>query len=235
MPYAGRSTSTVLARTKRFRRGKVSKYKRGRYLTAADIPRILRSSEVRNHEMKYFDVSVAHTTPGFMNGADYLTGIVQGTSAFNRTGREIHVEKVEVNVYWTVVPTTTASASNSDLTRMVVIMDTECAGTGSSPNPATVWSASSFITAFYNPDSFTRFKPFGDTLCKADPTTANTGGVNYFPVHKVIKINKRLHYYNSSNTATSTDCERNGLWFQVGTQNTTASISGYVRVYFRDI
>lgn len=235
MPYAGSSPSSVLARTKRFRRGKVSKYKRGRYLTAADIPRILRSSEVRNHEMKFFDVVSVHATPGFMNQADYLTGIVQGTSAFNRTGREIHVEKVEFNLMAVITDTVVASVAPGDQVRVALIMDTECAGTGSAPNPATLYSASTYLTAYYNPDSFSRFKVLGDQIGVLVPSTSNAGGVCSLRMHKMCKVNKRVHFYNSSNTGTSTDCERNGLWLQFGSQYSNASFTGYVRVYFRDI
>lgn len=239
MPYASRYPSSVVARTKRFRRGKVSKYRRGtnRYLTLADIPRLLKSTQIVNHEMKFYDTTISYALGGigFMNQANFIVPVIQGTSAVNRTGREILVEKVEFNLVWWTINAVAASAGQGDIGRAVVIMDTECAGTASAPNPATVWSGNTYITGFYNPDSFTRFKPFGDTMVTIEPHTNNTGGQNIARMHKTVKINRRVHYYNASNTGTSTDCERNGLWIQFGTQNTLAAVAGYVRVYFRDV
>jgi hypothetical protein len=182
------------------------------------------------HERKNVDQSIAENP--MAHGAstcdfNLLNPLIQGTGAGNRTGRDVLVEGLELRFLLS-----STAVNTDDVYRYLVIWDTE--SRGALPAYADVFSAATSYNSPINFDNTHRFKVLLDT----GPIFVSTqsSGLSFFKgiVHQ-IKIGKRTHYYNASNTATVADIDSGALILVDACYNGNTNMGVTARVIFRDV
>lgn len=182
------------------------------------------------HERKNVDQSIVETPMG--HGAsvfdiNLLNPLIQGTGAGNRTGRDVLIEELQLKFILS------STAVNSvDVYRFLVIWDTETRG--ASPAYADVFSAATAYNSPTNFDNTHRFKVLHDS----GPVMLSTqsSGLSFFKgIVLDLKIGKRTHFYNSSNTATVADIDSGALFLVDTCYNGNVNMSVTSRVIFRDV
>lgn len=196
------------------------------------IPRLLKAT----HELKNIDVQYHASPSGPLSLATLLSGIIQGSSGINRTGREIYIEHVEVHFDIYLVPNVLA---NSDAYRIDVIRDAH--SKGAAPGATDITTNNTYVGYLYNNDNVKRFRHLYDS--KVRVLNCHTTGVgvgvgtfnNRVAFNKKIRVGAKTRYYNTSNAGTIADCETGAIYLVLSTENSQTTFDGQVRVWFRDV
>lgn len=231
--YSSSSRAVTRRRVTRQPYRKRQRYGYASYGRVYNPQRLLRAAFTQAHELKTIDITVNQLSGVISTGLGffYLSPVVQGTAATNRTGRKIVVERIEVKIYGEL---SAANTGIGDIARVAVIMDNETNGTA--PTSAAIITANTYIGYHYNPDNFSRFKILWDSQQHSIPqTNAGSGGTNYWAINKVIRCKHVVHYFNALNNGNVGDCEKNSLYLTYGCEGGTVTFQGFVRLYFRDV
>jgi hypothetical protein len=184
-----------------------------------------------SHEPKNSDTSLNEYP--IISGAsafdlELLNGIVQGTSGTNRTGREILEEDLRLRFVFTGT-----AAGGSDSIRYLVVRDIE--SRGASFAYADLFSASTPVYSPLNMDNIAkRFQILHDSgPFRISATAATCVGVVCHDT--VVKIGKKTHFYNGSNTGGAADIDTGALFLVMVSQNGVTNASVIGRLIFRDV
>jgi hypothetical protein len=184
------------------------------------------------HERKSFDVSQTST---LLNGTFQqflLNPILQGTSALNRTGRQVKVESIRLSVLLT-----TNAAVNFDVVRFFVVLDKESRGGACQQADILQTNATQTyaINSAYDPDNVpARFKILLDEVVALNTHVSLSSYVGF--VKKNVPVNTMVHYYNTT-AGTIADIEKGSIYlFVQGLQGTSYSYLAFDSyLTFRDI
>lgn len=196
------------------------------------VPRILRSA----HELKNFDVVINGNPGGVLGNLQLLSGIIQGSSGINRTGREIFVEHVELHIDVAILHT--GLDGDSDLARVDLVKDAQ--SKGAAPVLADITTSATYVGYLYNNDNVKRFRHLYDTQPRAVnllgiAPTAGAPSSNRIVINRKIRVGSRIRYYNASNAGTVADCETGALILCMSNANSVTTFTGNARVWFRDV
>lgn len=209
--------------------------KRSKPSTKSQVAKIVRAV----HEPKTVDQYQSITLNG-TGVAKYLllNTIDQGTGATNRTGRQVMMDHVDINFLIETDPTNLSG----DVVRFVVFVDKESRGGTPSSGEVLQYVTNSAVAAV-SPMNFdnvpSRFTILADESVSvnpgASPTTTTTSAIQLM-VRRRIKLNRRVHFYNTTGGGIS-DIDSGALWLFAWCLDATAP-SGYTmysRVVFRDL
>jgi hypothetical protein len=192
------------------------------------------------HEPKNLDLTGSgglSTTTGQLT---LLNPIIQGTTGNNRSGREIKLDHLRLNMTFTI-----AGQNDIDIVRYIVFLDKESRGTAPAVGDV-VQNATFGIGAILSSHNFdnvpSRFKILADEIVILKPTVSvnstNTVWQNDIK-HRLLHIPLKslTHYYNASNAGTIADIDSNALYLVTwGQDATNPVIFAYdSRVVFRDL
>jgi hypothetical protein len=188
------------------------------------------------HELKLLDNTFSHTL-GLTYTQDLLNGMVQGTGAYNRTGRIVVPDYLEVNL---IVQLGTANV-NGDLVRFTIYYDKECRGVAAGQADVLNSNGSqeiAILSSLSSDNVPTRFKILYDEVITLNPNTIAAGAVNAHLVCRRFKIplSTRTHYYNAT-TGTVADIDSGSIYLQACgfTGANFSSYAAYTRYAFRDV
>lgn len=202
--------------------------KRARPASASQIvKRAVRAS----HELKNLDTVLNFSAgSGLVAGTNFLVlnAIAQGVNANDRTGRDAIMEGIQIKaqLYGTAI-------NAYDAIRVQVFWDTECRGVQAAG--ADLYSntgAGMYVSSQINFDNRHRFKVLSDRTYVVEAKTATTDGVRAFVQN--FKIGKKTHFYNTS-TPSIADIDSGAIYLVVTSQFGTTSITGDLRLLFRDV
>jgi hypothetical protein len=183
-----------------------------------------------SHEAKNVDLALVENP--MAHGAStcditLLNPLIQGTGAGNRTGRDALLERIELRFLMS-----TTAVNSVDAYRILVFWDTETRG--SLPAYADLFSAATSYDSPMNFDNTHRFKMLYDSGIKVISTQSS--GLSGFQGLAVdLKVGKKTHYYNNSNTATVSDIDSGSLILVDMCYNGNVNLGGTSRLVFRDV
>jgi hypothetical protein len=196
----------------------------------ASVPKAQAAIIRASHEPKQADVAISHFPVSSASGTFdivYINPVVQGNTAFTRTGRDILVESVEVRGY-----AVTTAVTNVDLLRVVILWDNE--SRGAAPAYTDVYSTNLGIMSLYNLDNSHRFKILYDSGPLLVNSTAATNGMRAITIPP-IKIGRKVRYYNGGNAGTVADVDSGGMFLLTMSDTGAADFGANVRTMFRDV
>jgi hypothetical protein len=216
----------------------------GRYLTSAPSParagKGLVTQVVRmSHEPKNLDLSALTSTSVSAYSVTVLNNVSQGSGGINRTGRQVLIESLRVQLIFQP-----ASNNNAgDLVRVIIVRDKECRGV--TPGLGDVLTNNTYglssLASSYNFDNVpSRFHMIHDELITLDPQSyfgvANYENYSFKPILINKKINAKTHFYNT-NAGNVTDIDSGGIFMFVlnlsGSVQTEYQVDQ--RLIFRDL
>jgi len=204
-----------------------------RWPTTPTVAQVVRAT----HELKNLDSATGGTLATTNAGTFFLiNGCTQGTGAINRTGRRTQQASHRLSYSFF----TATGLLGPDNVRIIVFTDTE--SRGAAPLSSDLLQNNTFgntqINSSLQADNLKRFKVHYDQVHSLVPSI-NTAATTTLQavVHAVVhpKINRDVHYYNTS-SGTITDLDSGALWvFVCGSVNTASSVTFDSRVMYRDI
>jgi hypothetical protein len=215
---------------------------RGRRLpTNPRVPRPVSVSAIvrASHEPKNLDLTGNFSCSTTTGTLQCLNLIQQGSSGNNRTGRQVKLEHLRLNMFFQA-----ANNEPNDLFRVIVFIDKE--SRGANPVVGDVLTNTTFgfgaILSSHNFDNVpTRFKILHDEVITpvATVSVSATNALWNEPIyHRLmhIPLSHLVHYYNTS-AGTIADIDSGALFFLVyGAQSTNAGLVEFdSRMVFRDL
>lgn len=210
---------------KRLRNVVTTPAKKYKTTTASIVKRAVKAA----HELKNYDVSLTNAGNGVLMTSVLLNPISQGSTAVQRTGRDVIIENVQISGFMQ------ASAVNSaDYIRTMLVWDKECRG-------AAFVAADLFEVATNNEsatspikfDNIHRFKILADKKWVVESKTATQSGLTKFTLNH--KVGLKTHYYNTS-AGTIADIDSGSLYWVVCCANGASLTDCYAaRTTFRDV
>lgn len=208
--------------------------------------RIVKKAVKAAHELKNADDTTISVTTSQTAQFVLLNSTVQGTSGFNRTGRDIIMALLDMRLLL-LLPET--AGLSSDSIRTLVVYDTE--SRGAAPAAADIFQdATAGVRQCYSPvnmDNFgkgKRFRLLHDSLRSVDVYAPIVSGTTLtsvpYPRNVQMRIKKKLtsrvHYFNGSNTGTISDIDSGALYFiALSVFGSNVTIDGSSRILFRDV
>jgi len=191
-----------------------------------------------SHEPKNADYQAFPSTSATGYNVTLLNGIVQGTSGTTRTGRQVMLEQLRVQLIF--FPSQTASG---DVVRVILVRDRETRG--ATPGLGDVLNVNTYgltsVASSYNFDNVpSRFTILSDTVVALHPTiyvtSAALPNAVYVPLLIEKKLGTKTHYYNTT-VGNVTDVDSGGIFMFI--LNVAAAFQTQYqvdsRVVFRDI
>jgi hypothetical protein len=203
----------------------------GGHPTAAQIVRA-------SHELKNFPLSV---TGNSLSTSTYvpvlLNAVQQGSSANNRTGRKIQMEKLRLALDFEVDPN-----NSYDYVRVVLFLDRESRGgaPGAGDLLTNTTSLEHQVLSSLNEDNKNRFKIlFDDNITIRQNTINSSSGYLFGGVQRVnvtIPLKAKVDFYNTT-TGTIADIDQGALYmFFFGfAANHPTGFSYDTQLFFRDV
>jgi hypothetical protein len=204
--------------------------------TKMHVDRLIRAV----HEPKNLDLQViGQTLSGTAYYEQLLNGCAQGTGASNRQGRKTKMERLKVRLAINL-----ATTANSDMVRIMVVMDKECRGTSFGSSDLLTVNTFGFAQTLssWNFDNVpSRLRVLVDHTIPLNPMVAiNATNTAWAPLLQFIDINvplnQTVHYYDAASGGIA-GIDSNALWlFVVGSLTSSeATLSFDSRVIFRDL
>jgi hypothetical protein len=192
-----------------------------------------------SHEPKNLDQASSYSLSTTTGTLVLLNAILQGSSGVNRTGRQVKLDHLRLNLAFNQTNQVPA-----DFVRYIVLMDRE--SRGSAPAVGDVLTNTTFgiqaVLSSHNFDNVpSRFKILADEVLISNATvsTSSTNATwnepwNHRLIH--IPLKQTVHYYNTS-AGTIADIDSNALYLITWGQNSTNPTELYFdsRLVFRDM
>jgi hypothetical protein len=202
---------------------------------APSVAQVIRMS----HEPKNLDLSASSSTSTTAYSVTVLNNISQGVGGVNRTGRQVLLENLRIQLIFSA----NAATETGDVVRIIIVKDKECRGV--TPGLGDVLTNNTYglssIASSHNFDNVpSRFQIIYDEVVALHPTSyyGTVGYLNnpYYPVLINKKLGSKTHYYNT-NAGNVTDIDSGGLFMFIlnnsGSAQTTYQLDQ--RLVFRDI
>lgn len=204
--------------------------------TKGALQTIIRDS----HEPKNVDVFAADTlsTTAAAYTLILLNAIDQGTGGSERTGRQVMLDHLDLRINFL----TATTAAQGDNVRVIIVWDKECRGASFVHTDLLALNGST-VAQSVSPFNFdnvpTRLKVLYDRRVPLNPSsnlTAATGLPYQTAVDVTLKLNKRVHFYNTTGGGIA-DIDSGALQvFIVGAVNTNpSSLTLASRLVYRDL
>jgi len=199
------------------------------------VQRIITNS----HEPKNADLASSVGLSGTSTPVRILLNSVdQGITGTNRTGRQIQMASLRCHLLFITDP----SSLTDDVVRILVFADKECRGLAPSVGEylQSVGTVSAQAVSAYDFDNVpTRFTVLADRVVHLKATASPTTTTTTQTIQEVmvdLKLNRRVHYYNTTGGGI-VDIDSGAVWLVViGVQNVHPSTMFYdTRIVFRDL
>jgi hypothetical protein len=200
--------------------------------TTPSVAQIVRAS----HELKNIShtagltCSITTATLILVNAA-----ITQGTSASNRTGRKVIMEKLRLSMNFEVDP-----HNSYDYTRVIVFVDKESRGGLATISDllTDTGSQEALILSSFNEDNKNRFRIVSDSVHNL-PQTNNTGGswfggIRHYDI--TVPLKHKVDFYNTT-AGTIADIDQGALFVYVAGFSTNYGTAAdyHTQLWFRDV
>jgi hypothetical protein len=216
--------------------------RRGRRQRSRSVPRPPSATAIvrASHEPKNLDESNSSAMSTASGTLVLLNAITQGVTGNTRTGRQVQLEHLRLNMLFY-----SNTAIDQDAYRIIVFIDKESRGAapvvGDLLTNTTV-GVSGAVLSSHNFDNVpSRFKILADEMIVNQPTvsiSATNAAWNQPYQHRLyhIKLKTVVHYYNTS-AGTVADIDSNALFFLIYGVNTSnpGTFVYDARLVFRDM